>query len=731
MLQAAVGDTGPASEVFELSAAQRGIWFAQQVAGTVPISIAQYVEFSGEVDINILARAVRRAGREFGTGGLRLIENGGVPGQMVDPELDIEVEVVDLRGEADPAEAALAWMRSEYATPVDLYADRLVRVALLRLDTESWFLYSRMHHIVIDGAGAMTMMQRTSEIHDALLAGREVPPARAAALRDVVGDDLAYRDSSRMRADREYWHDHLAGMSEPVTLAGRSGGVAAQPTLVSDELPPATAKLLERMAAAESGSIAPIVVAAFAAYLGAMTDGPEVTLGLPVSGRTTAALRRSGGMVANVVPLRLVRDPRMTVGELLGATQRELTGALRRQRYRQEDIFRDLGHTMDIATSFGPTVNLMMFDNRIHLGPVVGRLHVLISGLIDDLFVNVYPGVGGESTHLDLQGNPTLYGAEELAEHHRRFVDYLHRFLEAGTEVALSRIPVISAAERAALVPVRGAASAIPRTLPEILAAGAALDPEAIALIEGDQTLTYGELDAWSNRLARVLLRRGIGREQFVVLALPRSIESVVALWAVAKTGAAFLPVDPGHPIDRIEHVLSDSRAALGITLREIGAGLPGLVDWLMLDDPDTIRRAVSEPATAVSDAERGGAIRAEQLAYLIYTSGSTGKPKAAMLDHRGLANFVVEHGETMRLDRHARVLHAASPSFDASILEALFAFGCGGSLVIAPPDGYSGAALEELLRERRVTHALITPSVLATLKPDDLPELRTLAVLG
>ncbi|WP_067813668.1 non-ribosomal peptide synthetase [Nocardia inohanensis] len=731
MLRSAVGENVSTAEAFELSAAQRGIWFAQQVAGATPISIAQYVEFSGDVDIAVLARAVRQAGSEFGTGGLRLIDTGGVPMQVVDPGRDTDVEVIDLCGRRDAKAAARAWMRAEYAQPLDLYTDRLIRVVLLRLDAESWFLYSRMHHIVIDGAGAMTMMQRTSEIYDAISSGTPIPAARAAALRDIVDDDLAYRDSARMRSDREYWHDHLAGLAEPVTLAGRTGGVAAQPNLVSGEIPAATAESLERLAAAESTSIAPIVVAAFAAYLGAMSDAPEQTLGLPVSGRTTAALRRSGGMVANVVPLRLARDPRMTVGQLIAATQRELTGALRRQRYRQEDIFRDLGHTMDIATSFGPTVNLMMFDNRIHLGPVVGRLHVLISGLIDDMFVNVYPGIGGQSTHLDLQANPNLYSEAELGAHHRRFLAFLGRFLDAGAAGVVSRIPVISADERRALVPARGRASAAPCTLPEILATGAASDPSATALVFGDETLTYAELDARSNRLARVLLRRGIGRERFVVLALTRSIEAQVALWAVAKTGAAFLPVDPDHPIDRIEHVLSDSRAALGITVRAIGERLPGLVDWLLLDDPATVRESSELPETPVTDRERGGPIELEQIAYLIYTSGSTGKPKAVQVNHHGLANFIAEHRETMRLDEHARMLHVASPGFDASILEALFAFGAGATLVIAASDAYSGSALEGVIREQRVTHALITPSVLATMHPHDLPELRSLAVGG
>ncbi|MTK49659.1 hypothetical protein GL303_24750, partial [Nocardia seriolae] len=182
MPRSAPAQTAPATGAFELSAAQRGLWFAQQVAGAVSVSIAQYAEIAGAVDIEVLTRAVRQSGREFGSGELRLIETGGVPRQLVDPGLEIEVGIVDLRGESDPPEAARAWMRAEYSTPVDLYADRLVRVALLRLGGQSWFLYSRMHHIVIDGTGAMTMMQRTSEIYDAIRAGEVLPPARAAAL---------------------------------------------------------------------------------------------------------------------------------------------------------------------------------------------------------------------------------------------------------------------------------------------------------------------------------------------------------------------------------------------------------------------------------------------------------------------------------------------------------------------------------------------------------------------
>ncbi|MFE4459576.1 condensation domain-containing protein, partial [Nocardia tengchongensis] len=394
------------SAAFALSAAQRGIWFAQQLAGDTPVSIAQYVELTGPIDADLLADAARRAGREFGTGYLRLIEIDELPWQLVDTSLDDRTRTVDLSGAPDPETAAQTWMRAEYTAPLDLTRDRLCTMAMLRLGPDRWYWYSRFHHILLDGVGALTMLQRTSEIYNATVTGQEVPPGKAEPLQRIVEADAAYRNSDKLQADRDYWREHLTGLPEPANLGRRTGAVDAHPRLLSGALPESTAALLDSLTAARSTSPAPVVVAAFAAYVGAMTGAGEIVLSLPVSGRTTATLRRSGGMVANVVPLRLRLSPTATVGDLLGATQGELTAALRRQRYRQEDIFRDLGWAMDEVAGFGPTVNLMLADTRIRLGGVTGQLHVLTSGMIDDLFVNVYPGTGGEPTHIDFQANP-------------------------------------------------------------------------------------------------------------------------------------------------------------------------------------------------------------------------------------------------------------------------------------------------------------------------------------
>ncbi|MFI1913054.1 amino acid adenylation domain-containing protein [Nocardia sp. NPDC020380] len=716
---------------FALSAAQRGIWFAQQLAGDTPISIAQYVEFSGAVDVGLLADAARRAGREFGTGYLRLLEIDELPWQLVDTGLDDHIETIDLTGAPDPEAAAQAWMRAEYTAPLDLTRDRLCMVAMLRVAPERWYWYSRLHHILLDGVGALTMLQRTGEIYNAAIRGDEIPAGKAEPLQTIAEADVAYRNSDKLQVDREYWRQHLEGMAEPKQLGARTGAVDAHPRLLSGALSTETAALLDALTAEMSTSAAPVVVAAFAAFVSAMTGGGEIVLSLPVSGRTTAALRRSGGMVANVVPLRLHPAATATVGDLVRGTQGELTAALRRQRYRHEDIIRDLGRSMDDVAGFGPTVNLMLADTRIRLGGVTGRLHVLTSGLIDDLFVNVYPGIGGERTHIDFQANPNRYGDKELAQLHARFLEFLRRFLAAGAGARLAGLTTITTEERAELAPAQGRRGGPARTLPDILRAGAEKLPSAIAMRADGTVFTYRELTEYSNRLARVLIESGAAPERAVAISIPRSAESVLAMYAVAQTGAAFVPIDPGYPVDRIQHMVADSGVVAGVTMAASRAALPDRVQWLVLDDPEVETALAAADSAPISDADRLSPVLIDQLAYLIYTSGSTGLPKGVGVTHRGLADLATGSGAAFGVGADAVVAHAVSPSFDISVEELLVALAVGATVAVVPPTSYAGEDLARVLRALEVTHLNVTPAVAGSLEPETLPRLRTVVVGG
>ncbi|MEV0464962.1 amino acid adenylation domain-containing protein [Nocardia tengchongensis] len=721
------GTFQPQLDIFPLTSAQRGIWFAQHLAESTPISVAQYVEIVGELDAELLAEACRTAGREFGSGHMRLIEVDGEPCQYIDPDNGAPVTVIDLREHADPVATAHAMMAEDYSAPLDLRNDALVTAIVFQVGADHYLWYQRAHHIALDGFAAVTMLHRMTALYNAWVRAEDPEPCAAQDLRLVAEQDLAYRDSTRLENDRQHWLEHLAGAPPVVSLAARVSKPTIHPALVSTELADDTARLLDTVALDHDKSVTPIIVAAFAAYLARMTGSDEVLLSLPVSGRHSAVLRRSGGMVANVVPLR-VRVADRSVGELIAAVKGELTSALRRQRYRQEDIFHDMGIARDETASFGPAVNLMMVENEVVLGNTTGRLHVLTSGPTADLFINIYPGAGKESTHIDFQGNPNSYSHDELAGHHRRFRMFFHEFLAGGPEAAVGTLPLLDVQERSALLPVRGPSAVETRLLPEILTESARRNRHGCAIVSDGRTMTYSELDARSSQLARQLIALGCGPDTAVAIMLRRSVESVVATWAVAKSGAAFVQMAPDYPSNRIEHMVADSGATVAITVDALRGRLPEGLRTVVLDDPAPRAQFDSGP---ISDADRTHPLRPSNIAYMTYTSGSTGTPKGVQVTHTGLANLVADRAATFGIDTNSRVSYALSPSFDASLEQFLTCFANGSTLVIVPPEVTGGDPLTQLLAEEHVTHLTLTPTMLATVDPALSPDVQVVVVGG
>ncbi|MGO4615822.1 amino acid adenylation domain-containing protein [Nocardia sp. 2TAF39] len=319
----------------------------------------------------------------------------------------------------------------------------------------------------------------------------------------------------------------------------------------------------------------------------------------------------------------------------------------------------------------------------------------------------------------------------------RVFAERFTRLLHAITtrpEQPVGNLEILADSERTDLLTRVGGPAVRPRTLPELMTAAAAANPHGPAVVFEGHSLTYAELDSASTQLARVLIDRGARPEVLVAVAIPRSIESVLAVWAVAKSGAAFLPVDPAYPADRIAHMVSDSGAQLGLTIAAEAAALPPTTSgagWLALDDPQFQAEVQAQSDLPIADSDRRGVIRAENTAYVIYTSGSTGLPKGVVVTHAGLANFSAEQVERYRLDRDSRALAFASPSFDASMLELLLALGSAGGLVVAPPLTFGGEVLADLIRAEGVTHAFLTPSVLASLDSDALSGMRAIVAGG
>ncbi|KQU47266.1 non-ribosomal peptide synthetase [Rhodococcus sp. Leaf278] len=697
------------------------IYLAQQLAPDVPFTIAQYVEIRGDIDPALLIRATDIACRRLESPAVRIGVEDGHPYQWSDLRVPYAMIYRDFTDRDHPIEDAQRYMDEQYRQPVDLVRDQLIASEIIQVGPSHYYWYSRAHHIVMDGLGAISVQERTAAVYTALIEGTEIPKTRAIGVREIYDYEAAYPSSSRYETDRQYWLGRLDGHLEAPRLAGSpsapaapSGVTVSVGAVLDEELTEAVAAVAHRY----NSSDVPVVLATFALYLARMTDTEDVMLSLPVSGRATTKLRESSGMMSNVVPLRIGVEPGVTVEELLRRIQVELTGALRHQRFRVEDMQRATGDGTGSAAAgrgvFGPTVNIMMYNSTIRLGDVIGEYRVLSSGPIDDMMVNVYPGVAGTSTRVDFLGNPALYSTDELAAHHRRFLALVGEVVHAPEGLAVSELEVLGVDERAALLGVSATATATPALLPSLLTAGAVVRATGVDQSSDDFTRV-------AEHIAAQLVSLGAGPEQRIAVAIERSYESVLASWAVSLSGASFVPLDPTEPAERLAAVIADADVEFGIATGAALEQLPDSTQWFDIEDLlDADPRVFVAPAVHVDNE-----------AYVIHTSGSTGKPKAVSVTHRGLAQLAANVVEKYAVAPDSRVLHAASPVFDASIQEILAAFAAGATLVIAPADVYAGPALAHVLDREKITHLITSPTVLATLDPHDLGSVEVFDVGG
>ncbi|MBF6170939.1 non-ribosomal peptide synthetase [Nocardia blacklockiae] len=704
---------------FPLSAAQIGIWNAQHMAPDVPLTVAQYVEIEGRLNVAALDRAIAGGAADMQSLWLRVVEVDGTPWQLVDPAVELACEVLDLRAEADPGAAARRWMERDASAPMPL-SGPLFRSAVLLVSEHETLWYAKMHHIAIDGYGAMLLMARIVERYNADVSGAEPTPSGAGDLYRVYTAELAYRDSAAFVEDRRYWLDRLAGVPECFELSDRPAPAGAGRRTETGVVDTAATMLFGSARERFGVSRPALFAAALAGYFAAVTGVTDVVLSLPVTARTTGLLRASAGYVSNVVPLHLPVEPGATVDQLVRTAAARLEEALAHQCYRHEDLRRDLGSTNNRRGFFGPVLNLMLYHNRIRFGAAEATVHVVSTGPVEDLSINIYNGAGDAGLHVDFVGNPDRYDDAELRAHHRRFLDYLAEFLAAGPQAAVADLPLLSAEERARLA---AAAAAQPpivaddRTLTELFDAAARAHAGSVAVRCGTGSLTYRELAERANRLARRLIAAGAGPETLVAVALPRSPELIVALLAVLESGAGYLPVDPTYPADRIEYMLADARPVCAVTGAAVRAALPPGTPEIDLDEIDL----TAGDGSPLTDAERRAPLRPDHVAYVIYTSGSTGRPKGVQIPHRNVTTLFASTRERFGFDHTDVWTMFHSHAFDFSVWELWGPLLHGGTLVVVDYlTSRSPEQLLELLRREQVTVLNQTPSAFYQLDAAD-----------
>ncbi|MGY0503163.1 amino acid adenylation domain-containing protein [Nocardia sp. FBN12] len=735
---------GPRPQRVPLSLAQQRMWLLNQLDPDATVyNIPAAIRLSGALDVPALGLAVADLFARHEVLRTRYPAHADVPFQDV---LAPDAMHVDLTPVPVTADTLADEVRQIVATGFDVTAEPPVRLRLLRLGADDHVVVFVAHHISADGFSMGPLTRDLVLAYTARTAGSTPgwPPLPlqyadyAVWQRDSLGDESD--PASTAAAQLAYWHDELAGLPEEIALPADRPRPTVQSFAGATSTFTIDAALhaeLAGLARAQGATVFMVVQAALAVLLARLSGTDDVAIGTPIAGRGARELDDLVGMFVNTLVLRSRITESAPFTALLAQTRDTDLRA-----FAHADVpFERVVEAVQPARSAGRHPLFQVALSFENLAPVAFELPAITVGALDartaeakfDLLLTVREQPDNGGMHAEFTYATDLFDATTVRSFGERFTRLLAA-VAADPDLAVGDIALLDPAEFRAQTTFAGPAAEPARTLAQLLDDAVRANPTGIALRGDGRGFTYTELDAAANQLARGLIARGAGPEAAVAVAIRRSVESVLAVWAIARTGAVIVPIDPAYPAERISHMVADSGAVFGITLAAELAGLPELPGdggWVALDDRAFTAEIAGCATVSLREIELLAPPSTGNAAYMIYTSGSTGVPKGVVVTHAGLANFCAEQKQRYHLDSDTRALAFASPSFDASMLELLLAIGGAGTLVVAPTGYVGGTELAELIRTEGVTHTFLTPSVLATLDPDGVPGLRALIVGG
>ncbi|WP_371529227.1 amino acid adenylation domain-containing protein [Streptomyces sp. NBC_01283] len=702
-------------DVLPLTALQEGFLFhAMYDEQGADVYHLQFVfDLRGDLDAGALRRAADGLLRRHGNlrGAFRQRRNGESV-QVVLERVPVPWSELDLSElpAAERAERLAAALADDRATRFDLKKPPLIRCRLIRLGPAEHRFVLTSHHILLDGWSVPLMLHELFTMYAQDGGDHTLPPVQP--YRDYLRW-LAGRDRAEATAA---WQRHLADLAGP-TLLGPPG--AGRETVLPEE---AEAELDTELTAelaefARRGGLTlnSVVQGAWAQVLGALTGSDDVVFGATVSGRPPElpGVESMIGLFANTVPVRLRLDPARSLVDTMAGLQTERSSLAAYE-------YMGLGEIQQLAGTGGELFDtLYVFENYPAPSgdgkPAYQGLE--IAGTEGQgaahypLTLTVLPGA---RLRFRLTYRPDLFTRETVLG----WAGRLRRVLRAAVAtpgLPVGRVDVLEAAERQRVVEEWNDTAAVldERCWPRLFEEQVRRTPDATALWQDGEVITYAGLNARANRLARLLVERGAGPETLVALALPRSPQLVVALLAVQKAGAAYLPVDLGHPRERVAAILAEAGPPAVLTTLDDRHRLPEGQMTLCLDDPELCADLAARDERDLTDADRSGPLRPAHPAYAIFTSGSTGAPKGVVVPHRALLNFLTAMGGTFPLGTADRMLAVTTVAFDIHVLELQLPLLTGASVVVADRDAVlDPAALAGLIRRSGATIMQATPTL-------------------
>ncbi|MCD7041283.1 amino acid adenylation domain-containing protein [Pseudomonas sp. MAFF 311096] len=694
-----------------LSFAQQRLWFLALMEGAntaynIPIGL----RLRGQLHVEALQRALARIVARHETLRSRFAQHGDDAQVLIVPAEDVlPLQVQDLRRHPQPQQALDALIHGEASAPFDLERGPLLRGRLVVMADDHHVLLLTLHHIVSDGWSMGVLTRELMALYQAFSHGQADPlPPLPIQYGDFAVWQRLWLSGEVLHRQSTYWQQTLAGAPALLTLPTDRPRPAEQDyagSSVDVRLDERLTAGLKALSQRHGTTLYMTLMSAWASLLARLSGQQDVVIGSPVANRTRSEVEGLIGLFVNTLAVRIDTSGEPSTEALLARVKAQALAAQAHQDLPFEQVVevtrppRSLAHSPLFQTlltwqdSSAPTLAL----GDLALEGIVENSHFAKFDLSLDL---------GE-----VQG--TIIGALEYAvalfdeSTVQRYIGYFTRVLQAmvdNDQAVLEQVPLVDERERQHLLfdfNATDVAYNLDQTLHGLFEGQAMRTPDAVAVKAGDQVLTYAELNARANQLAHHLLALGVQPDSRVAICVERGLDMVIGLYAILKAGAAYVPLDPAYPLERIAYMLQDS-APVTVLAQGATRALLGDVAVVDLDQPTWQHQPVDNlPVVGVS-------------AYVIYTSGSTGQPKGVINDHPGVVNRLLWMQDAYGLQAHDRVLQKTPFSFDVSVWEFFWPLFTGACLVMARPGGHRDPAyLCEVIAAERITTLHFVPSML------------------
>ncbi|QSQ26356.1 amino acid adenylation domain-containing protein [Pyxidicoccus parkwayensis] len=699
-----------------LSFAQQRLWFLEQLEpGGSAYNEAVLVRVDGSLDVGMLERCLREVVRRHAILRATFRDEAGTPVQRISSEVRLTLAQVDLTSFSESTRPAEVERRvgEEALRPFDLASGPPLRAMLFQLDAREHSLLLVLHHLVSDGWSLGVLVREVAALYRAFSTGRESPlPEPSVQYVDFASWQREWLHGDALESQLAYWRTRLDGAPRALELptdhprpAVRSSRGTSRGAMLGAEL----SRQVKALALREGVTPFMVLLAGFTALLSRHGGQEDLCVGTPVSGRDRTEVEGLIGCFVNTLVLRVSTAGAPTFRELIGRARETVLGAFAHQDAPFEELVKALAPERDLGR--GPLVQAMIVLQEDPLPEISMpglRLRVLEQPSQTakfDLRLNVTDTPEGFATNLEVSTD--LFEPETAS----RLLNHLRLLLEDGVSDPERRVRDLSLMPREEWRQMvvewnaRGAGSRSTATVPALFEAQVARTPTALAVVSGDVSLTYAEVDVWANQVAWRLRELGVRQGSTVGLCLERSPDLIVGMLGILKAGAAYVPLDARHPSERNAWMLREAGVDVLLTQQSLSLELQehGGTHLLLDADGDSfIRQPTTPPSLDVSE---------DALAYIMFTSGSTGRPKGVCVPHRGVVRLVKDTA-FMRFGAEEAFLQLAPAAFDASTLEIWGALLNGARLVIAPPGALSLEELGELLAQSEITTLWLTAAL-------------------